>query len=166
REGLEDRGELAADDPAAEDDEPARNLRLREQPGRVDTTRGVEAADRWPEREGARGDDRGSEAHVLGALDADRVRVAESSGALYPLDAVRLEQQRDAVGHLLHDACLPLVRGAEVELRLADTHAELRERLPRLLQRERRLDPRLRRDAADPKAGAAQLRLLLDARDA
>ena len=35
-EALEDRGELAADDAATEDDEPARHLTLCKQPGRVD----------------------------------------------------------------------------------------------------------------------------------
>ena len=68
------------------------------------------------------------EGDVLAALDGDRVRVLERAGALDPLDAVRLEQARDAAGHLLDDAGLPLVRGAEVELRAVDLDAELRER--------------------------------------
>ena len=38
-EALEDRRELAADDAAAEDDEPARDLGLREKPRRVDASR-------------------------------------------------------------------------------------------------------------------------------
>ena len=65
----------------------------------------------------------------------------------------------------LDDAGLPRVRRGEVEPRLADLDAELREALLGLLQRERGLHPRLRRDAADAQAGAAELRLLLDARD-
>src|SRR5215210_4578731 len=46
---------------------------------------------------------------------------------------------------------------------LAHLDAQLREGLLGLLDRERRLDPRLRRDAPDPQAGPAELRLLLDA---
>src|SRR6185437_198066 len=86
-----------------------------------------------------------------------------AAGALDPLDAVRLEEARDAGGHLLGDAVLPFVRRREVEGRLADLDAELGEALLGLLHREGRLHPRLGRDAADAQAGAAQLGLLLDA---
>ena len=96
-EALEDRGELAADDPAAEHDEPARHLALGEQPGRVDAERRVEAFDRRTQRVRAGGDDRALEGDVLPALDRDRVRVLEAPGALDPLDAVRLEQAGDAL---------------------------------------------------------------------
>src|SRR5690349_24164789 len=44
---VEDRRELAADDPAAEDDESPRHLGLAEQPFRVDAARGIEPLDRW-----------------------------------------------------------------------------------------------------------------------
>src|SRR5262249_36188000 len=54
-------------------------------------------------------------------------------------------------------------RSREVELRLPHLDAELRERLLGLLDRERRLHPRLGRDAPDPQARSAELRLLLDA---
>ena len=164
-ERAEDRGELAADDPAAEDDEAARHLGLREQAGRVDAESESRPVDRRPDRERAGGDDRGLEGHVLPALDRDRVRVLERAGALDPLDAVRLEERRDAAGHLLDDRGLPLVRLAEVELRLADLDAELAERVARLMDEVRRLHPRLRRDAADTQARAAELGLLLDADD-
>ena len=40
-EAVEDRGELGADDAAAEDHEPVRDLRLRQQPGRVDAEVGL-----------------------------------------------------------------------------------------------------------------------------
>src|SRR5215203_1975888 len=162
-EAAEDRRELAADDPAAQHHEPARDLRLREQAGGVDAARRVEARNRRRKRKRPRGDDRRAELHVLPALDRDSVRVLEASRALHPLDAVRLEQRRDAARHLLDDAGLPLVGGAEVELRLADLNAELRERLLGLLDRERRLHPCLGRDAPDAQAGPAELGLLLDA---
>src|SRR5205085_3791905 len=66
-EAVEDRRELAADDPAAEDDEPLRHLRLGEQAGRVDALRRIEPRDRRAERERAGGDDRRPEADLLAA---------------------------------------------------------------------------------------------------
>ena len=74
-EALEDRCELAADDPAAEHDEPARHLGLREQPGRVDAARRVEAR----ESAGRTGYEPVAtialvKRDVLAALDRDRVR--------------------------------------------------------------------------------------------
>ena len=128
-ERLEDRGELAADDPAAEHDQPARNLGLREQAGRVDAEVGVEPVDRRPDRERARRDDRLLERDVLAAVDRDRVRVLERARALDPLDAVGLEEARDAARHLLDDGGLPLVGVGEVELRLGDRTPSLPERV-------------------------------------
>src|SRR5581483_5241099 len=108
-EAAEDRGELAADDPPAEDDEAARHLLLGEEPGRIDAARRIEPVDRRPERERPGRDDGLLERDVLAALDCDRARVAEASGALHPFDAVRLEEARDALRHLLHDAGLPRI---------------------------------------------------------
>ncbi len=91
-EPAEDRRELAADDASAEDDEPLRNLVAREQAGRVDAQRRVEALDGRTEREGAGRDDSRLEGDVLTALDGDLVRALERAAALDPLDAVRLEE--------------------------------------------------------------------------
>src|SRR6188472_2106037 len=162
-EAAEDARELAADDAAAEDDEPPWNLRLREQSGRVDDARRVEAFDRRAQRVRAGRDDRLLECDVLGAVDRERVRVLEAAGALDPLNPVRLEEARDAVRHLLRDAILPRVGGCEVEGGRADLDAELAERLLRFLDRVGGLHPGFRRDAADAEARAAELRLLLDA---
>ena len=162
-EALEDRGELAADDAAAEDDEPAWHLALRQEARRVDAARRVDPFDRRAKRKRAGGDDRAPEDDVLPALDGDRVRVPEAPFPLDPLDSVRLEEARDAVRHLLDDGRLPLVRRREVELGRPDPDAESREGLLGLLEGERRLHPGLRRDAADAEAGAAERRLLLDA---
>jgi hypothetical protein len=71
----------------------------------------------------------------------------------------------DTAGHLPDDAVLPHVRSREVERWFANDGSELPERLARVVQRVRSLDPRLRRDAADAKARAAKLGLLLDADD-
>src|SRR5262249_5703229 len=128
---------------------------------RIDAERRVEPLDRRPHRERPGRDDRALEGHVLPALDPDRVRALEAARALDPLDAVRLEEARDACGHLLDDLGLPLVRGGEVELGRADLDAELAEGLLRLLQGPGGLYPGLGRDAPDPQAGAAELGLLL-----
>ena len=159
----EDRRELASDNPSAQDDEALGKLLLGEETGRVDAAGRVEPLDRRTHREAAGRDDGGAEGDVLPTLDRDRVRVGEAAGALDPFDAVRLEELRDAAGHLLDDAVLPLVRGREVELRLADVDSELGKGLLGLLDRKGSLHPGLRRDAADPEAGAAELGLLLDA---
>ena len=83
----------------------------------------------------------------------------------HPLDAVRLEQRGDAACHLLHDGRLPLPGLGEVEPRLRDAHAELRERLARVVEGVRGLHPGLRGNAAHAQAGAAELGLALDAGD-
>ncbi len=164
-EAVEDRCELAADDPAAEHDEALRHGRLCEQARRVDAPRRVDPLDGRPQRKRARRDDRRLERDVLPALDRDRVRVLEAARALDPLDAVRLEEARNAGRHLLDDAGLPHVGRIEVERCLPDLDAELRVALPGLAQRVRSLHPRLGGDAADAQARSSELRLLLDARD-
>src|SRR5206468_10228085 len=164
-EPLERRGELAPDDAAAENDDPARHLRLREQASRVDAAIRVDSVDGGPERRRARRHDRALERAVLAAVDRERVGVLEAASALDPLDAVGLEERRDAAGQLLDDALLPLLRSREVELRRADHDAELLEGLVCLFERKSRLYPRLGRDAADAQACASELRLLLDTDD-
>ena len=138
----------------------------REEPRRVDAARRVEPGDRRPDRERAGGDDRALEvrrppppstAIVFGA--------GERPLAVDPLDAVRLEQRGDAAGHLVDDGVLPRGDRAEVERRVGGPDAELRERLARVVVGVRALHPRLRRDAPDAQARAAELRLGLDARD-
>src|SRR3954466_13251479 len=120
--------------------------------GGVDERVAFEPFDRRAQRERAGRDDRRLERDVLPALDRDRVRVLELAGALHPLDAVRLQQARDAPRHLLDDTGLPLVGRREVERRAVDLDAELRERLVPLVEEVRGLHPRLRRDAPDAQA--------------
>ena len=139
----------------------------------VCASRPVESTQRSDSRPGIGGrignepgrDDRRLEVDVLAALDRDRVRARELAVALDPLDAVGLEEPGDAARHLLDDAGLPLVGGGEIELRRLDRDAELRERVVRLVEEVRGLHPGLGRDAPDAQAGAAELGLLLDARD-
>ncbi len=81
-----------------------------EEPRGVDAARRVDPLDRRAQRERAGRDDGRLERDVLPALDRDRVRVLERPDALDPLDAVRLEESRDAAGELLDDRVLPHVR--------------------------------------------------------
>ena len=162
-EALEDRRELAADDPATQDHESLRDLGLREQARRVHAARRVDPANRRAHGVGAGGDDRARERDPrFLAFEHDRARVLEATDPLEGGNLVCLEEQRDAARHLLHDGVLPLVRLVEVEGRLAPDDSEPRVDLPRRVQRVRRLDPGLRRDAADAKTGSPELRLLLD----
>src|SRR2546430_1025854 len=98
-------------------------------------------------------------------FDGEGVRVRERPVSLDPVDAVGLEERRDAVGHLLDDPGLPFVRRAELELEATELHAELVEGVLGFLQREGGLHPGLRRDAADAQARAAELGLALHAGD-
>src|SRR3954468_1283297 len=70
-EAAEDACELAADDPAAEDDQAWWDFVLREQARGVDAARGVEAVDRRAEWVRAGGDDRLLEGDVVRALAFD-----------------------------------------------------------------------------------------------
>src|SRR5207248_3747699 len=62
------------------------------------------------------------------------------------------------------DALLVLLGLVEVELGVGYAHADLGERLARILEAVRRLHPRLRGDAADRDAGTADA-ILLDQDD-
>ena len=98
-------------------------------------------------------------------VEGDRPRVFEAAASLEPRHVVRLEEGRDAAGHLLDDRRLPLVRLREVERGLSRDDAELRVDVARRMECVRGRDPGLRRDAADAETGAAELRLPIDACD-
>ena len=92
----EDRGELAADDAAAEDDEPTRDLGLREQAGRVDAER--ESRPGIGGRSGNEPVATTAEPNFTSSPPSTEIvlRVREGALAVHPLDAVRLEEPRDA----------------------------------------------------------------------
>ena len=165
-EALEDRGELTTDDPAAENDDPPRDLGLRQQPGRVDAARRVEPRNGRPHGIRARRDDRAREAEAdIPLVEGDRARVVEPSRTLEPGDVVGLEERCDAACHLLDDCGFPLVRLREVESGFAGDNAELRVDFARRVEGVRGLHPCFRRDAADPQAGSSEVCFPLDARD-
>ncbi len=113
-------------------------------------------------------------AHGLGAgvgLDPARLAVDHRRVAVHDLDLVALQQRADAAGEAADDAVLPFDRAREVERRPLDLEAERRRRrrlLVCVVDRIGGMDDRLRRDAADIEAGAAQPALapaLLDEHD-
>ena len=81
-----------------------------------------------------------------------------------------LEQRADAAGQPADDAVLPFDGSGEIDGRTLDRDAERRERrlLDGVSERIGRMDQRLRRNAADIEAGAAEaaaLAALLDQHD-
>src|SRR5205823_13895331 len=85
-------------------------------------------------------------------------------GGNYAVDLVLPEQERDALDVAVDAFVLELHHGRKVELRCPDADAHLAERVARLLEALRRMQQRLRGDAADIEAGAAEGLLLLDHR--
>ena len=91
--------------------------------------------------------------------DVDRLAVDDARPAFHDLRAVLLEQCADAAGEAVDDAVLPLHRATDLDPRRIDADAERRvlRVMARLLELVRRMDHRLRWDAADVETGAAQL---------
>jgi hypothetical protein len=91
-------------------------------------------------------------------IDATGLAVEHLGMAVDNLDLVPLQQRADAAGEPADDAVLPFDGAREVDGRPLDTHAErCRCRLlARVMERVGSMDDRLRRDAADVEAGAAQ----------
>ena len=95
---------------------------------------------------------------VLATLDGQRVRAAEAAVALDDLDAVALEQPGEALDDAVHDAAAVALHLLEVEVDVAEAHAQLREVPLRVVVGVRRLHHRLGRDAANVEARAANHR--------
>jgi Iap family predicted aminopeptidase len=74
------------------------------------------------------------------------------------LDLVPLQQRADAAGETSDDSVLPFERAGKVEGRPLDAETERRGRrlLARMMERIGDMDDRLRRNAADVQAGAAE----------
>ena len=150
-----DRRELDADHAAAEHGQALRHGIQLERAGGVDAARVVDAGDR---RRGGR------EPVAITALlnwmssppsTASVFGPAEAAAALDDLDAVALEQAGQALDDAVDDAAAVALHLLEVEVDVADAHAELREMPLRVVVGVRGLHHRLRRDAADVEAGAA-----------
>jgi hypothetical protein len=156
----EDGRELAPDHAAADDHEARRHVVDRQEPGRVEAARVVDALDRRPQRLRAGRDHGVLEGDGLAALDRHLVGAREPPTSLDDRDAVGLQQPAEtghrAVDHLL----LVGLHLGPVDLDAGDLHAQLGERGVRVLDGVSALHQRLRRDAADVQAGAAEAPLL------
>ena len=168
-EALPHRAEFEPDDAAADDEHLLRHRRQRKRAFGGDDDLLVDL-------------DAGQASHVGAGGDADRsglerLRLARPwavtstlPGAAMAartderLNLVLLEEERDAVDVRRHRIVLVLHHRLEVELRLADDDAERGKVVGDLVHLFRRVEQRLRGDAADVEAGAAEIRALLDHR--
>ena len=105
--------------------------------------------------------------HLLATLapDAHPVRALELGGPGEARHLVLLEQRGDPLREPADDAVLPAHHGRQVELDAARLDAVHREPLQGVAVELARVEERLRRDAADVEARAAEGAILLDARD-
>jgi hypothetical protein len=83
----------------------------------------------------------------------------QSAEAVERGDLVGLEQHRDAAGELLHDLVLAADHRRHVDLRVLEADAVVAEQVAQVPELARGVEQRLRRDAADAQAGAAERRL-------
>ena len=88
----------------------------------------------------------------------------DAADALDAVDLVLLEQVVDALDVAVDAFVLELHHRGEVERRLTDLDAHLGEHVPGFLEQLGSMQQRLRRDAADVEAGAAEGLALLDHR--
>ena len=101
---------------------------------------------------------------AVGGLDLDLAGRRDPADALERVDLVLLEQEGDALDVAVDALVLELHHRGEIELRLADHDAHPGEACAGLLEQLGGVQQRLRRDAADVEAGAAEGLVLLDHR--
>ena len=120
------------------------------------------------DRARAGGDDRvveGDRARAVLARDLEHVRAGEARLAADDADLARLRHPRQPAGQLADDrSSFHVAQRVEVDLRRAERDAVLGQRL-RLGDHLRDVQQRLRRDAADVEADAAEHRVALDHHD-
>jgi hypothetical protein len=158
------RGHLEPDDPAADDQQPARDVGELERAGGVHEPRIVVREARQAGRARPGGDDRVPEPHgrpsVLAGHGED-VGGRELGDAVHDLDLALLGQAHEAAGELADDGLLPAAQRVDVDLRLAEGDA-VRRGLLRLREHLRHVEQRLGGDAAHVEAHAAERLVALD----
>ena len=154
---------LEADHAGADDAEALRDLGEVERADVVDDALAVELRERQLDRIRT-----GRENHVLaGQLDLaavvllhlDDLARVQRAEAVIRRHLVGLEQRRDAAGELLHDLVLAPDHRADVDLRVLRRDAVLAEQVMQVVPLARAVEQRLRRNAADAQARAAERRL-------
>ena len=154
------RAELEPDDAGADDEKLLRHLGEIERAGRRHDALFVDVDAGQPRHVRASGND-----DVLGferlrlavvGLHLDLARRRDAACAVKRLDLVLLEQIFDAFDVTLDALLLVLEHRREIDARLADLDAHVAELVAGLLVKLRRIEHRLRRDAADIEASAAE----------
>ena len=117
---------------------------------------------------GAGGDDDGFRFQRLrlavGACHFDLAGRGDAAGAVKGVDLVLLEQEIDALDVAVDALVLERHHRRQIELGRGDADAHFAERMPGLLEQLGGVQQRLRRNAADIEAGAAEGGALLDHR--
>ena len=155
---------LQADDAAADDEQALGDAVHLERARRVDDARVVVRDERQHDGLGARGDDRlveRDERPGAAVLDLELVCGDEPADARDDRHLARLGEAREAADELLDDAVLPAAQLVDVDLRRPEADA-VRAHLVRLVDHLGGVQQRLRRDAADVEADAAEHRPALD----
>ena len=173
-EPLPDRSELEADDAAADDDEVGGDARDFERADVREDSVFVELEEGELDWYGAGGNDDvfclvrgdcllGGAPRRAAARHLDHIPGAQRPAPLRPRDLVLAKQELDALRVLPDDVVLPLEHRVEIERQLPDPDAVRRRRvLSKLIMLGRR-QQRLRRNAADVDARAAERLVHLDA---
>ena len=102
---------------------------------------------------------------AVGGFDLDLAGRGDAADAVHGIDLVLLEQEGDAFDVAVDARVLELHHGGKVELRRADVDAHLVEHVAGLFIELGGMQQRLRRNAADVEAGAAEGVILLDHRN-
>src|SRR5690606_28867087 len=160
------RRHLEADDAAADDEHALGQILELERAGRIHDPRIVGQV-RQADRLRARGDDALIEIDGLRfavADDLDPIRADEPARAVHDAHLALLRHAGEAAGELTDDAVLPVAELAGIDMRPAEIDA-VRGHLLRFLDHARRMQKRLRRNAADVQTDAAERRPALDQRD-
>ena len=154
------RAELEPDDTGADDEKPLRHLGEIERAGRRHDALFVDIDAGQPRHvRPSRNDDvfrfQRLSLAVVG-LNLDLTRRDDAAGAAKRLDLVLLEQIFDAFDVTLDALLLVFEHRREIDARLADLDAHVAELVAGLLVELGRIEHRLRRDAADVQASAAE----------
>src|SRR5690606_3946238 len=100
---------------------------------------------------------------VAAVLDLEAVGAGETTGALDDAHLTLLRHRREPAGQLADHPVLPSAQPVGIEARLAELDTVLAH-LPGFLDDAGRVQQRLRRNAADVQADAAERRVALDQR--
>ncbi len=159
-----DRAELEPDHARADHQQPFRHLVQHQCAGRRHDALLVDVDTGKPRHIRAGGDDDGLALDHLAVpvgLDLDAAGRGDAPHALEACDLVLLEQERDALHVALDALVLELHHGGEIELRRAHGDAHPPEQVTGFIEQLGGMQQRLRGNASDIEAGAAEGLVLL-----